>query len=68
LPAGSRKGQAEAYGVDTRKIPEALAPGLANSAVLQRSTRAWSRRIPVLRDYARQVLKGLEMLHERPRA
>jgi 3-hydroxyisobutyrate dehydrogenase-like beta-hydroxyacid dehydrogenase len=59
---------AEAYGVDTRKIPEALAPGLANSAVLQAVYPRMVERDFAPRGYARQVLKDLEMLHEATRA
>jgi 3-hydroxyisobutyrate dehydrogenase-like beta-hydroxyacid dehydrogenase len=54
---------AQAYGVDARKIPQALAPGLANSAVLQ---AIYPRMVDgdfAPRGYARQVLKDFEMLH-----
>ncbi|HEX8663002.1 MAG TPA: NAD(P)-dependent oxidoreductase [Beijerinckiaceae bacterium] len=59
---------AEAYGVDARKIPEALAPGLANSAVLQAVYPRMVEKDFAPRGYARQVLKDLEMLHEATRA
>src|SRR5215217_302690 len=59
---------AEAYGVDARKIPAALAPGLANSAVLQAIYPRMVERDFAPRGYARQVLKDLEMLHEATRA
>jgi len=59
---------AEAYGVDARKIPEALAPGLANSAVLQAIYPRMVEKDFAPRGYARQVLKDLEMLHEATRA
>jgi 3-hydroxyisobutyrate dehydrogenase-like beta-hydroxyacid dehydrogenase len=59
---------AEAYGVDARKIPEALAPGLANSAVLQVIYPRMVEKDFAPRGYARQVLKDLEMLHEATRA
>ena len=59
---------AEAYGVDARKIPEALAPGLANSAVLQSIYPRMVDKDFAPRGYARQVLKDLEMLHEATRA
>lgn len=58
---------AEAYGVDTRKIPAALAPGLANSAVLQTIYPRMVERDYAPRGYARQVLKDLEMLQEATR-
>jgi 3-hydroxyisobutyrate dehydrogenase-like beta-hydroxyacid dehydrogenase len=59
---------AQAYGVDVRKIPEALAPGLANSAVLQAIYPRMVEKDFAPRGYARQVLKDLEMLHEATRA
>jgi len=59
---------AEAYGVDARKIPAALAPGLANSAVLQAIYPRMVERDFAPRGYARQVLKDLEMLHEATRS
>jgi 3-hydroxyisobutyrate dehydrogenase-like beta-hydroxyacid dehydrogenase len=59
---------AEAYGVDARKIPAALAPGLANSAVLQAIFPRMVERDFAPRGYARQVLKDLEMLQEATRA
>ncbi len=59
---------AEAYGVDARKIPAALAPGLANSAVLQVIFPRMVEGDFAPRGYARQILKDLEMLHEATRA
>jgi 3-hydroxyisobutyrate dehydrogenase-like beta-hydroxyacid dehydrogenase len=59
---------AEAYGVDARKIPAALAPGLANSAVLQAIFPRMVEGDFAPRGYARQVLKDLEMLQEATRA
>ena len=59
---------AEAYGVDARKIPAALAPGLANSAVLQVIFPRMVEGDFAPRGYARQVLKDLEMLQEATRA
>lgn len=53
---------AEAYGVDARKVPEALAPGLGNSAVLQAIFPRMVERDYAPRGYARQILKDLEML------
>lgn len=58
---------AEAYGVDAAKIPEALAPGLANSAVLQSIYPRMVTGDFAPRGYARQILKDLEMLHEATR-
>lgn len=58
---------AEAYGVDASRIPAALAPGLADSAVLQTVFPRMVERDFVPRGYARQVLKDLEMLHEATR-
>lgn len=55
---------AEAYGVDASKIPEALAPGLADSAVLQSIYPRMVTGDFAPRGYARQILKDLEMLHE----
>lgn len=59
---------AQAYGVDASKIPAALAPGLANSAVLQVIFPRMVKGDFAPRGYARQVLKDLEMLHEATRA
>jgi 3-hydroxyisobutyrate dehydrogenase-like beta-hydroxyacid dehydrogenase len=59
---------AEAYGVDARKIPEALAPGLANSGVLQAVFPRMVARDFAPTGYARQILKDLEMLHDATRA
>jgi 3-hydroxyisobutyrate dehydrogenase-like beta-hydroxyacid dehydrogenase len=59
---------AEAYGVDASKIPAALAPGLANSAVLQAIYPRMVQRDFAPRGYARQVLKDLELLMEATRA
>src|SRR5690554_582466 len=58
---------AEAYGVDARKIPEALEPGLGNSAVLQNIFPRMVERDYAPRGYARQILKDLEMLQEATR-
>ena len=59
---------AEAYGVDAARIPEALAPGLGNSAVLQTIFPRMVARDYAPRGYARQVLKDLELVHEATRA
>ena len=58
---------AQAYGVDAAKVPDALAPGLAHSAVLQTVYRRMVAEDFAPRGYARQVLKDLEMLHEATR-
>jgi 3-hydroxyisobutyrate dehydrogenase/2-hydroxy-3-oxopropionate reductase len=58
---------AQAYGVDAARIPDALAPGLANSAVLQTVYRRMEAEDFAPRGYARQVLKDLEMLQEAAR-
>lgn len=58
---------AEAFGVDARKIPEALEPGLANSAVLQVIYPRMVERDYAPRGYARQILKDFEMLIEATR-
>ena len=59
---------AEAYGVDANKIPAALAPGLANSTVLQTVYPRMVERDFAPRGYARQLLKDLELLMETTRA
>ena len=59
---------AQAYGVDAAKIPAALGPGLANSAVLQHVFPRMVAEDYEPRGYARQVLKDLEMLQEAARA
>lgn len=59
---------AEAYGVDAGKIPAALEPGLANSAVLQAVYPRMVQRDFTPHGYARQVLKDFEMLIEATRA
>ena len=58
---------AEAFGVDAGKIPEALEPGLANSAVLQSIYPRMVARDYAPRGYARQILKDFEMLIEATR-
>lgn len=59
---------AQAYGVDARKIPAALEPGLANSAVLQAVYPRMVERDYAPRGYARQILKDFEMLIDATRA
>lgn len=55
---------AEAYGVDAKLIPAALAPGHAGSNLLPVLFERMIARDFAPRGYARQVLKDLEMLHE----
>jgi 3-hydroxyisobutyrate dehydrogenase len=55
---------AEAYGVDAKLIPTALAPGHAGSNLLPVLFARMIARDHTPRGYARQVLKDLEMLHE----
>jgi len=52
----------EAYGVDTSKIPQALAPGHAGSNFLSTAFPRMAQDDFAPRGYARQVLKDLEML------
>ncbi|MEF2551686.1 NAD(P)-dependent oxidoreductase [Aurantimonas sp. A2-1-M11] len=59
---------AEAYGVDAAKIPHALEPGLANSAVLQVIYPRMVEKDFAPRGYARQILKDFEMLHSATKA
>jgi 3-hydroxyisobutyrate dehydrogenase-like beta-hydroxyacid dehydrogenase len=54
----------EAYGVDAKLIPAALAPGHAGSNLLPVLFERMIARDFAPRGYARQVLKDLEMLHE----
>lgn len=53
----------EAYGVDTGKIPQALAPGHAGSNLLPVLFPRMAAEDFSPRGYVRQVLKDLEMLH-----
>ena len=53
---------AEAYGIDTTKVPEALAQGHAGSNLLPVLFERMIARDFAPRGYARQVLKDLEML------
>jgi 3-hydroxyisobutyrate dehydrogenase-like beta-hydroxyacid dehydrogenase len=55
---------AEAYGVDPRRIPQALASGHAGSNLLPILFERMAARDFRPHGYARQVLKDLEMLHE----
>ena len=53
---------AQAYGVDVKKIPDALAPGHAGSNLLPIALPRMVDEDFAPRGYARQVLKDLEML------
>jgi 3-hydroxyisobutyrate dehydrogenase len=55
---------AEAYGVDAKAIPAALAPGHAGSNLLPMLFDRMIARDFTPRGYARQVLKDLEMLNQ----
>jgi 3-hydroxyisobutyrate dehydrogenase len=55
---------AEAYGVDARKIPDALASGHAGSNLLPVAFPRMIEEDFVPRGYARQILKDLEMLQD----
>lgn len=55
---------AEAYGVDAKTIPAALAPGHAGSNLLPVLFERMIARDFTPRGYARQVLKDLEMLNQ----
>ena len=55
---------AEAYGVDAKAIPAALAPGHAGSNLLPVLFERMIARDFAPRGYARQVLKDLEMLNQ----
>lgn len=55
---------AEKYGVDTAKVPEALAAGHAGSNLLPVMFERMIARDWAPRGYARQVLKDLEMLND----
>jgi 3-hydroxyisobutyrate dehydrogenase len=58
---------AEAFGVDVRRVPEALKPGHAHSALLPVLFERFADNDFAPRGYARQILKDLEMLHEATR-
>jgi 3-hydroxyisobutyrate dehydrogenase len=55
---------AEAAGLDASRLPECLAGGYADSAVLQRLYPRMVKRDFAPQGYARQLLKDLEMLSE----
>ena len=58
---------AQAYGVDARKIPDALAAGHAGSNLLPIALARMVDEDFAPRGYARQILKDLEMLQEAAR-
>ena len=55
---------AEAAGIDAARVPECLAGGYADSALLQRAYPRMIQRDFAPQGYARQMLKDLEMLNE----
>jgi 3-hydroxyisobutyrate dehydrogenase len=55
---------AEAAGIDPARLPECLADGLADSALLQRLYPRMVRRDFAPQGYVRQLLKDLEMVNE----
>ena len=55
---------AEAAGIDAARLPECLAGGYADSALLQRLYPRMVERDFAPQGYARQLLKDLEMVHE----
>ncbi len=54
---------AEAAGIDAARLPECLADGHADSALLQRLYPRMQRRDFAPQGYVRQLLKDLEMVH-----
>lgn len=54
---------AEAAGIDAARLPECLAGGLADSALLQKLYPRMQRREFAPQGYVRQLLKDLEMVH-----
>ena len=55
---------AEAAGIDAARLPECLAGGLADSALLQKLYPRMQRRDFAPQGYTRQLLKDLDMVHE----
>jgi 3-hydroxyisobutyrate dehydrogenase-like beta-hydroxyacid dehydrogenase len=55
---------AEAAGIDAARLPECLAGGYADSALLQRLYPRMVQRDFAPQGYARQLLKDLELVHE----
>jgi 3-hydroxyisobutyrate dehydrogenase-like beta-hydroxyacid dehydrogenase len=55
---------AEAAGIDAARLPECLAGGLADSALLQKLYPRMQRREYAPQGYVRQLLKDLEMVSE----
>jgi len=55
---------AEAAGIDAARLPECIAGGLGDSALLQKLYPRMQRRDFAPQGYARQLLKDLDMVHE----
>ena len=55
---------AEAAGIDSARLPECLAGGLADSALLQKLYPRMVKRDFAPQGYVRQLLKDLEMVNE----
>ena len=55
---------AEAAGIDAARLPECLAGGLGDSALLQKLYPRMQRREFAPQGYVRQLLKDLDMVHE----
>lgn len=55
---------AEAAGIDAARLPECLAGGLGDSALLQKLYPRMERRDFAPQGYVRQLLKDLDMVHE----
>jgi len=55
---------AEAAGIDAARLPECIAGGLGDSALLQKLYPRMQRREFAPQGYARQLLKDLDMVHE----
>ena len=55
---------AESAGIDAARLPDCIAGGLGDSALLQKLYPRMQRRDFAPQGYARQLLKDLEMVHE----
>jgi 3-hydroxyisobutyrate dehydrogenase-like beta-hydroxyacid dehydrogenase len=55
---------AESAGIDAARLPECIAGGLGDSALLQKLYPRMQRRDFAPQGYTRQLLKDLEMVHE----
>jgi 3-hydroxyisobutyrate dehydrogenase-like beta-hydroxyacid dehydrogenase len=55
---------AEAAGIDAARLPECIAGGLGDSALLQKLYPRMQRREFAPQGYVRQLLKDLDMVHE----